>query len=64
MRIKRGRAYDAFRLGGGTFAQETDDLYRPNSIQGLWRDEVCFQIFMVNLEYRRKLLPFLLSPTA
>jgi hypothetical protein len=49
--------YNAFRLSGGPFAQEADDLCRPNYPGAL--DTIVSEYLMVNLEYRRELLPFL-----
>jgi len=49
--------YNAFRLSGGSFAQEAYDLCRPNYPGAL--DTIVSEYLMVNLEYRRELLPFL-----
>jgi hypothetical protein len=54
---KRADRYNAFRLDGGPFAQETDDLYRPNYPGAL--NTIVSEYLMINLEYRRELLPFL-----
>jgi len=56
---KSADRYNAFRLEGGTFAQETDDLYRPNYPGALEDETIVSKYLMVNLEYRRELLPFL-----
>jgi hypothetical protein len=54
---KSADRYNAFRLNGGPYAQDTDDLYRPNYPGAL--DTIVSEYLMVNLEYRRELLPFL-----
>jgi hypothetical protein len=54
---KSADRYNAFRLSGGTFAQESDDLCRPNYPGAL--DTIVAKYLMANVEYRRELLPFL-----
>lgn len=54
---KNADRYNAFRFDGGPFAQETDDLCRPNYPGAL--GTIVSKYLMVNLEYRRELLPFL-----
>jgi hypothetical protein len=51
--------YNAFRLDGGPFAEETDDLCRPNYPGALSTETLMSKYLLVNLEYRRELLPFL-----
>ena len=56
---KTADRYNAFRLNGGPFAEETDDLYRPNYPGALDNETIVSQYLMVNLGYRRELLSFL-----
>jgi hypothetical protein len=54
---KSADRYNAFRLEGGPFAQESDDICRPNYPGAL--ETVVSEYLMLKLEYRRELLPFL-----
>ena len=56
---KSADRYNAFRLDGGPFAEETDDISRPNYPGALDYLTIVSQYLLVNLEYRRELLPFL-----
>ena len=56
---KSADRYNAFRLNGGPFAQETDDLHRPNYPGALNNVTLVSKHLLINLEYRRELLPFL-----
>ncbi len=56
---KSADRYNAFRLNGGPFAEEADDLCRPNYPGALFSETIVSQYLLVNLEYRRELLPFL-----
>jgi hypothetical protein len=56
---KSADGYNAFRLDGGPFADEADDLSRPNYPGALHSETIVSEYLMVNLEYRRELLPFL-----
>ncbi len=56
---KRVDRYNAIRLDGGPFAQETDDLHRPNYPGALDAVTLVSKHLLLNLEYRRELLPFL-----
>jgi hypothetical protein len=56
---KSADRYNAFRLNGGPFAQETDDLYSPNYPGALDNETIVSKYLLTNLEYRRELLPFL-----
>jgi hypothetical protein len=56
---KSADRYNTFRLDGGPFAQETDDLCRPNYPGALDSTILVSKHLLVNLEYRRELLPFL-----
>jgi hypothetical protein len=51
--------YNAIRLDGGPFAQEADDLARPNYPGALDTLTLVSKYLLLNLEYRRELLPFL-----
>ncbi len=56
---KSADRYNAFRLNGGPFAQEADDIPRPNYPGALDPWAIVSKYLLVNLEYRRELLPFL-----
>lgn len=56
---KSADRYNAVRLDGGPFAQETDDLCRPNYPGALSTVTLVSKYLLINLEYRRELLPFL-----
>ena len=56
---KSADRYNAFRLNGGPFAQETDDLCRPNYPGALNNVTLVSKHLLINLEYRREFLPFL-----
>jgi len=56
---KSADRHNAFRLDGGPFAEETDDLCRPNYPGAFHPETIVSEYLMVNLEYRRELLPFL-----
>ncbi len=56
---KSADRYNVFRLDGGPFAQETDDLHRPNYPGALDTVTLVSKYLLINLEYRRELLPFL-----
>ena len=56
---KSADRYNVFRLDGGPFAQETDDLCRPNYPGALSNVTLVSKHLLINLEYRRELLPFL-----
>jgi hypothetical protein len=56
---KSADRYNAFRLDGGPFADEADDISRPNYPGALHSETIVSEYLMVNLEYRRELLPFL-----
>jgi hypothetical protein len=56
---KSADRYNATRLDGGPFAQETDDLSRPNYPGALDTVTLVSKYLLLNLEYRRELLPFL-----
>jgi len=56
---KSADRYNAIRLDGGPFAQETDDLARPNYPGALDTVTLVSKYLLLNLEYRRELLPFL-----
>jgi hypothetical protein len=56
---KSADRYNAFRLSGGAFAEESDDLCSPN-YPGAQEDEtIVSKYILLNVEYRRELLPFL-----
>jgi hypothetical protein len=56
---KNADRYDAFRLSGGAFAEEADDLRRPN-YPGATEDKTIVSKYLIlNIEYRRELLPIL-----
>jgi hypothetical protein len=54
---KSADRYNAFRLDGGPFAQESEDLCRPNYPGAL--ETMVSEYLMLNLEYRREIFPFL-----
>jgi hypothetical protein len=56
---KSADRYNVFRLDGGPFAQETDDLHRPNYPGALDTVTLVSKYLLINLEYRRELFPFL-----
>jgi hypothetical protein len=56
---KSADRYNAFRLDGGPFAEEAGDLCRPNYPGALSDETVVSKYLMLNVEYRRELLPFL-----
>jgi hypothetical protein len=56
---KRADRYNAFRLDGGPFAQEAEDIARPNYPGALDNVTLVSKHLLVNLEYRREFLPFL-----
>lgn len=56
---KSADRFNAFRLNGGPFAEEADDVARPNYPGALDFETIISKYVMVNLEYRRELLPFL-----
>ena len=56
---KSADLYNAFRLDGGPFADEADDVHRPNYPGALEFHTIVSRYVMTNLEYRRELLPFL-----
>jgi hypothetical protein len=56
---KRADRYNAFRLDGGPFAQESEDTARPNYPGALHVYTLFSRYLMTNLEYRREIFPFL-----
>ena len=56
---KSADRYNASRLDGGPFAEERDDLARPNYPGALHSETIVSEYLMLNLEYRRELLSFL-----
>jgi len=56
---KSADRYNAFRLEGGPFADEADDIPRPNYPGALDPWAIVSKYLLINLEYRRELLPFL-----
>jgi hypothetical protein len=56
---KSADRYNAFRLNGGAFAEVTDDLWRPNYPGALEDETIVSKYALLNVEYRRELLPFL-----
>ncbi|HUL23719.1 MAG TPA: porin [Thermodesulfobacteriota bacterium] len=56
---KSADRYNATRLDGGPLAQERDDLARPNYPGALDTVTLVSKYLLLNLEYRRELLPFL-----
>jgi hypothetical protein len=56
---KSADRYNAFRLDGGPFADEADDIPRPNYPGALDLETIVSRYVLVNLEYRRELFPFL-----
>ncbi len=56
---KSADRYNAFRLDGGPFAFEADDIPRPNYPGALDFETIVSRYVLLNLEYRRELLPFL-----
>lgn len=51
--------YNAFRLSSGPFADETDDLPRPDYPGALYAQTFVSEYFLINLEYRRELFFFI-----
>ncbi|HET6419836.1 MAG TPA: hypothetical protein VFG19_06760 [Geobacteraceae bacterium] len=51
--------YNAFRLGGGPFPSETDDLHRPAYPGAMFNEIIVSNYVMSNLEYRRERLFFM-----
>ena len=56
---KTADRYNVFRLDGGPFAQEAEDIARPNYPGALGTVTLVSKHLLINLEYRRELLPFL-----
>lgn len=56
---KSADRYNVFRLDGGPFARESDDLCRPNYPGALSNVTLVSKHLLINLEYRREILPFL-----
>ena len=56
---KSADRYNAFRLDGGPFVQEAEDLARPNYPGALNTVTLVSKHILLNVEYRRELLPFL-----
>lgn len=56
---KNADRYDAFPLFGGACAEVTDDLWRPNYPGALEDETIVSKYLLLNVEYRRELLPFL-----
>lgn len=56
---KRIDRYNAFWIGGGPFASETDELYRPDVPAALFNTTIVSSYVVSNIEYRRELLFFL-----
>jgi len=59
MNKKSADRYNVFRLDGGPFAQEAEDIARPNYPGALDTVTLVSKHLLINLEYRRELLPFL-----
>ena len=51
--------FNAFRLGGGPFPDETDDLYRPAYPGSAYNEIPMASYLLTTLEYRREILFFL-----
>jgi hypothetical protein len=56
---KNADRFNAFRLSGGAFAEESDDFRRPNYPGALDYETIVSKYLLLNMEYRRELLPFL-----
>jgi hypothetical protein len=56
---KSADRFNAFRLSGGAFAEESDDFRRPNYPGALDYETIVSKYILFNVEYRRELLPFL-----
>jgi hypothetical protein len=56
---KSADRYNAFRLFSGAFAETTDDLCRPNYPGAQEGENILSKYLLLNVEYRRELLPFL-----
>ena len=61
---KSADRYNVFRLDGGPFAQETDDLRRPNYPGALNNVTLVSKYLLINLEYRRDSFLFYISNCA